>query len=112
MPPQVAPYHLRLDWLIWFLPFAVKVTDQGIRVWRYDVWFLRFVQRLLTGDRAMLRLMGKNPFADAPPGFIRALFYRYRYSDPHIKCETGAWWTRELLGVYLQPISLDRLKRL
>src|SRR5438309_729318 len=21
MPPQVAPYHLRLDWLVWFLPF-------------------------------------------------------------------------------------------
>jgi hypothetical protein len=56
--------------------------------------------------------MGKNPFADAPPGMVRALFYRYRYSDAHTKRETGAWWTRELLGVYLEPISLEMLKRL
>lgn len=112
MPPQIAPYHLRLDWLIWFLPFSVAVTGSGIRVSRYDVWFLRFVQKLLTGDAAILRLMGKNPFAEAPPVLIRALFYRYRYTDWKTKRQTGAWWTRELLGTYLDPISLEALKRI
>ncbi|HET9840035.1 MAG TPA: lipase maturation factor family protein, partial [Candidatus Angelobacter sp.] len=29
-PPQFAPYHLRLDWLMWFLPFAVGVSESGI----------------------------------------------------------------------------------
>jgi hypothetical protein len=112
MPPQIAPYHLRLDWLIWFLPFTVAVTGSGIRVWRYDVWFVRFVQKLLAGDAGILGLMGKNPFAAQPPVFIRALFYRYRYSDWHMKRETGAWWTRELLGVYLDPVSAETLKKI
>ncbi|HEY4358759.1 MAG TPA: lipase maturation factor family protein [Acidobacteriaceae bacterium] len=110
MPPQVAPYHLRLDWMIWFLPFTVLVTPNGIRVRGYERWFARFIQRLLKGDRALLRLMGKNPFQESPPVYIRALFYRYRYTDAKTKAETGAWWTRELLGVYMQPISLDILK--
>ena len=110
MPPQIAPYHLRLDWLIWFLPFSVAVTGDGIRVWGYSLWFLRFVQRLLSGDRGILRLMGRNPFPDQPPAFVRALFYRYRYTDLKQKRETGAWWLRERLGVYLQPVSLDAFK--
>ena len=108
-PPQVAPYHLRLDWLIWFLPFSVSVTQRGIRVRGYDVWFIRFVQRLLANDRSLLRLMGDNPFAPHPPLFIRAQFYRYAYTDPRTKRETGAWWTRRLLGTYLPPVSLAEL---
>ncbi len=109
-PPQVAPYHLRLDWLIWFLPFSVTVAGDSIRVYGYSLWFLRFVQKLLSGDRRMLRLMGSNPFPEKPPAYIRALFYRYRYADWKQKRGTGAWWTRQLLGVYLQPVSLDTLK--
>jgi hypothetical protein len=109
MPPQIAPYHLRLDWLIWFLPFSVAIAGNGIRVRGYDRWFLRFVQKLLTGDPGILRLMGNNPFAEQPPVLIRGLFYRYRYTDWQTKRQTGAWWTRELLGNYLEPISLETL---
>ncbi len=108
-PPQVAPYHLRLDWLIWFLPFSVAVTDRGIRVRGYEIWFMRFVQKLLANDPAILGLMGKNPFPATPPVFLRAQFYRYRYTDPRTRAQTGAWWTRELLGAYLPPVSLDQL---
>ena len=111
-PPQVAPYHLRLDWLIWFLPFSVVVTPSGIRVPGYSRWFFNFIQRLLSNDPAILRLMGPNPFPDAPPAFIRALFYRYRYTTPEQKRQTGAWWTRQLLGVYLPPISLEAVEKL
>jgi Lipase maturation factor len=112
MPPQIAPYHLRLDWLIWFLPFSVAITSRGILVRGYDRWYLRFVQRLLTGDPEILRLMRTNPFPEHPPMFIRALFYRYRYTDSHTKSETGAWWSRELLGNYLEPISFEALKEM
>lgn len=111
-PPQIAPYHLRLDWLIWFLPFSVVVTPSGIRVPGYSRWFFNFVQRLLTNDRALLSLMGPNPFPEAPPAFIRALFYRYRYSTSDQKRQTGAWWSRQLLGTYLQPISLDLFEKI
>lgn len=112
MPPQVAPYHLRLDWLIWFLPFSVAITSKGIRVPGYEAWFLRFVKRLLGGDRAMLRLMGTNPFPEQPPAYIRAQFYRYRFTDWKAKRQTGAWWARELLGEYLEPVSLEMLERI
>ena len=111
-PPQIAPYHLRLDWLIWFLPFSVIVTPSGIRVPGYSRWFFNLVRRLLSNDRQILRLMGKNPFPDAPPAFIRALFYRYRYTTPEQKRQTGNWWSRQLLGLYLPPINLDSLDKL
>ena len=111
-PPQVAPYHLRLDWLIWFLPFSVGVTANGIRVRGYDLWFMRFMRKLLTNDRDILKLMRKNPFADQPPAHIRALFYQYRYTTAQQKRETGAWWSRKLLGTYFPPMSLDTLDRL
>ncbi len=112
MPPQVAPYHLRLDWLIWFLSFSVAVSADGIRVWRYDLWFLKLIRKLLTGDPATLSLIGNNPFAERPPVFIRALFYRYQYTNWQQKRHAGAWWTRRLLGVYLKPVSLDNLEQI
>jgi hypothetical protein len=109
-PPQIAPYHLRLDWLIWFLPFSVVVTPHGIRVPGYDPWFLRFVQRLLRNDPGLLRLMGPNPFPAQPPALLRAQFFRYRYTTPQQRRATEAWWIREPLGLYLEPVSLRSLE--
>lgn len=111
-PPQVAPYHLRLDWLIWFLPFSVRVTGHEIHVPGYSQWFLRFIQRLLAADPAILKLMRKDPFEGKSPAFIRALFYQYRFTTPEEKRQTGAWWVRKLLGVYLPPTSREVLDRL
>ncbi len=111
MPPQVAPYHLRLDWMIWFLPFTVSVTSRGIHVRGYERWFLRFIKKLLANDPAILRLMRANPFPDQPPACMRARFYRYRYTDPATKRATGAWWTRELLGEYLTPVDMQSFPR-
>jgi len=110
-PPQIAPYHLRLDWLIWFLPFSVVVTGNGIRVSGYSRWFLNFIHKLLTADPGILRLMGANPFPENPPTFIRALFYQYRFTTADEKRRTGAWWSRQLLGTYLPPMSLEMLLR-
>lgn len=111
MPPQVAPYHLRLDWMIWFLPFSVTVTGAGIRVWGHKLWFLRFLRKLLAGDEATLRLMRKNPFAGEPPKMLRALFYYYRFTTGEEKRQSGAWWVRRLLGVYLEPVSGEMLEK-
>lgn len=111
-PPQIAPYHLRLDWLVWFLPFSVVVTSRGILTRSHPKWFLRLIQKLLHGDRAILRLMGTNPFPEEPPAYVRALFYQYRYTDWREKRRTGAWWTRELIGEYLPPVSLHELREI
>jgi hypothetical protein len=95
-PRQIAPYQPRLDWAIWFA--AMSTPD------RYP-WSLHLVWKLLHNDRGVLRLLANDPFPDAPPHFVRALLYRYRFAptdDP-----AGAFWRRELLGDWLPPLSID-----
>ncbi|HWG51222.1 MAG TPA: lipase maturation factor family protein [Candidatus Acidoferrales bacterium] len=111
MPPQLAPYHLRLDWLMWFLPFSVMVTGSGALVPGYEVWFMRFVQKLLQDDAAALTLIKHNPFRGKRPAFIRALYYEYHFTSRQEKRETGAWWTRRLIDEYLPPVSLAHLRQ-
>jgi hypothetical protein len=97
MPPQFAPYHLRLDWLMWFLPLSSRYGER---------WFVPFLVRLLEGDRPTLALLRSNPFPDRPPRFVRAQLYRYRFTSWRERRETGAWWVRTPLGEYVQPIRL------
>ncbi|HWO43264.1 MAG TPA: lipase maturation factor family protein [Candidatus Eisenbacteria bacterium] len=104
-PPQIAPYHLRLDWLMWFLPFSVVVGRNGIIARGSERWFERFVARLLEGDRPTLKLLRRNPFPGAPPKFIRARFYLYQYTDREERRKSGAWWKRTLIDEYLPPVS-------
>ncbi len=106
IPPVIAPYHLRLDWLMWFLPFSVRVTPRGIAVMREETWFLAFIGKLLEGDRAVLRLLKTNPFPDAPPVFIRARYFLYRFTTRAERRETGRVWTRSYLDDYLPPARL------
>jgi lipase maturation factor len=110
-PPQVAPYHLRLDWLMWFLPFSVMVTGSGALVPGYEVWFMRFIQKLLQDDASALRLIEHNPFSGKRPAFIRAMYYEYHFTSWQERRETGAWWTRRLIDAYLPPVSLSHLRQ-
>jgi hypothetical protein len=97
MPPQVAPYHLRLDWLMWFLPLSARYGER---------WFVPFLVKLLEGDRPTLALLRSNPFPDRPPRFVRARLYRYRFTTAEERRETGAWWSRTLIGEYMPPVAL------
>lgn len=96
-PPQVAPYHLRLDWLMWFA--ALSSYEQ-------EPWFIHFVGKLLEGDPAVLGLIRTNPFPHEPPRYVRALLYEYHFTTPQQREETKAWWTRKLAGNYFPPVSL------
>lgn len=106
----MAPYHLRLDWLMWFIPFSVDVDDNRIRTSGFDLWFVRFMEKLLEGDAKTLKLLGYNPFPDKPPRFVRAYYFRYQYTDAARRKETGAWWKRTLVGDYLPPVSLSGIR--
>jgi len=97
--PQVAPYHLRLDWLMWFAALSTRYSDQ---------WLRPFLVKLLTGDSAALSLLRHNPFPDAPPRRVRARYYRYRFTTWRDRRETGVWWVRELIGDYVPPVGLRR----
>ena len=112
LPPQIAPYHLRVDWLMWFLPFTVDVHENRPLVDGYEFWFLRFMKKLLEGDRPTLSLLGPGPFTAQPPTFVRARFYRYRFTTWQERRRTGAWWRRELIGDYLPPVDLSALRAL
>ena len=109
MPPQIAPYHLRLDWLMWFLPFSVIVAEGRIQISGYEVWFLRLIQKLLENDAATLKLFRHNPFEGKRPTSVRAVFYHYRYADWNERKETGTWWVRRQVDVYLPPVSISQL---
>ncbi|WP_309053904.1 lipase maturation factor family protein [Streptomyces sp.] len=99
LPRPFAPYHLRLDWLMWFAALSPGYAGD---------WFGPFVERLLEGDRDTLRLLGHNPFPDAPPVHVRARLYRYRYTTWRELRETGAWWHRALVREYLPPTRLRK----
>jgi len=98
MPPQVAPYHLRLDWLMWFAAMPSPYRDP---------WFIRLVERLLEGDQATLALLKENPFPGHPPHQIRALHYRYRFTTAAERRRSGQWWDRELEGTYFPAVALS-----
>ncbi|MFE2262510.1 lipase maturation factor family protein [Streptomyces griseosporeus] len=97
-PRQFAPYHLRLDWLMWFAALSPAYAGQ---------WFGALVERLLEGDRATLRLLRRSPFPpDAPPRYIRARLFRYRFTTWRELRETGACWERTYVREFLPPTRL------
>jgi Lipase maturation factor len=100
-PPQIAPYHLRLDWLMWFVALTPAYGDG---------WLLPLLRRLLEGDRATLALLRSNPFPSSPPRYLRARLYRYRFSTREERRATGAWWVRELESTLVGPLALRRVE--
>ena len=96
-PPQVAPYHLRLDWLMWF---AAMSSAQDYP------WFPQLLLKLLEGDAGTIGLLRSNPFPDHPPRWIRAQLYLYRFTSPAEHTATGRWWNRELAGQYFPAVRL------
>jgi hypothetical protein len=104
-PSQWAPYHLRLDWLMWFLPLRSLVLSSGVLTRGYPSWFIRLVEKLLAADPATLALLGTNPFPEQPPTHVRASFYAYQLLGPAERRRTGAYWKRQHIGEYLPPRS-------
>ena len=98
VPRQFAPYHLRLDWLMWFAAMESPYRHQ---------WFIAFAVKLLEGDRGTLKLLRHNPFEKRPPALIRASLYRYRFSTWSQLRREGEWWVRSYVSEYLPAIALD-----
>lgn len=101
-PRQWAPYHLRLDWLMWFAALSPSYAR---------TWLLPFVVRLLDNDPDTLRLLRHSPFRTTRPRHIRALLYEYRYTAPSELRRTHTCWTRTLISEYLPPLTLDVIQR-
>ncbi|WP_245678286.1 lipase maturation factor family protein [Chondromyces crocatus] len=93
-PCFLTPWHLRLDWQIWFAAQS-DIERQP--------WLVHLAYKLLSGDPAVKQLFAVDPFPDSPPRFIRAELYRYEFTRPG---EEG-WWKRTYVGEYLRPIALE-----
>ncbi|WP_406247582.1 lipase maturation factor family protein [Microbacterium sp. M] len=92
MPRQFAPYHLRLDWLMWFLPLGRSLND----------WFTAFLVRLLEADPPTLRLLAADPFDGERPRWVRAVSYRYRFAPRR----ADAVWVRDRRREVMGAVSL------
>ncbi|MEV0930818.1 lipase maturation factor family protein [Streptomyces phaeochromogenes] len=98
-PRQFAPYHLRLDWMMWFAALSPAYAES---------WFGALVERLLENDRDTLRLLRRSPFPpDTPPRYVRARLFRYRFTTWRELRETGACWERTYVREFLPPTRLD-----
>ena len=101
IPPQIAPYHCRLDWQMWF------AAMRGIR---NAPWLVKLIKQFLQDDKPTLKLIKNNPFEDESPKYIRAQLFNYEFTNFKEKRESGNWWKREYLSPYLNPVSLKDLK--
>ncbi|MGZ8184476.1 MAG: lipase maturation factor family protein [Methylobacter sp.] len=85
------PHQPRLDWQMWFAALETPAADS---------WFARFMEKLQEGSPQVLSLLAANPFPDKPPVYVRALLYRYFYTTPEQRADTGQIWQREYLRDY------------
>jgi hypothetical protein len=96
LPRQFAPYHLRLDWLMWFLALGSRDSP----------WFEVFLLRLLEADRPTLKLLRSDPFGGRAPRAVRATMYLYRFATREEKRRTGDRWVRSEVGALVPAVSL------
>jgi len=92
-PEFTTPYMPRLDWQMWFAALGDSSNNP---------WIVLFLNRLLDGSPPVLHLLETNPFPDHPPRYVRAVLYEYQFTDFPTRRSTGAWWHRDLIGIYCQ----------
>jgi predicted DCC family thiol-disulfide oxidoreductase YuxK len=96
------PHQPRLDWQMWFAALGSP---------RDNPWFIMLMWRLLQGSPPVLALLQFNPFTEAPPKYVRAQLYDYRFADAPTHRATGQWWTRRLEGLYFPQVSAADFRR-
>jgi len=94
-PPQIAPYHYRFDWQMWFASMSAPEDYP---------WTVTLVNKLLHNDPAATQLFAENPFPVAPPRYIRATLYRYSFATAQAPAKV--YWTRQRIGNWLPAIGL------
>ncbi|KAE8763366.1 lipase maturation factor family protein [Georgenia thermotolerans] len=103
LPRQWAPYHLRLDWGMWFLALGSPSQHR---------WFTVFLLRLLEADRPTLGLLRHDPFAGRRPRYVRARVFRYRFSTWEELRRTRQWWQRQERALLVAPQNLQNMHQL
>ena len=95
-PRIYAPYQPRFDWNLWFA---------SLGSWREYPIVPNTEVRLLANDKDVLELFAGNPFGREPPRQVRAVLWQYWFTSMAEKHATGAWWKRELIGLYAPTLE-------
>ncbi len=95
-PCWVTPYHLRLDWQMWFSAMRPQIQEP---------WLVTLAQKMLKNDSWVDRQLAHNPFSGGEaPRFVKMDLYRYEFSK--ISESSEAWWRRSYVKSYMPAISL------
>lgn len=106
-PAIITPYHCRLDWQIWFAAIpAIPGKLESLPRPEHYPWTANFIWKLLHNDRGTLGLLANDPFPGTPPRYVRALVYRYRFTEPFSGGGSTGWWERERVGIWFPAVSL------
>jgi hypothetical protein len=115
-PCYFAPYHPRLDMGTAYTATCVydgslygSLISDGTPYGSYarSSWLERTCQRLLEGDAPVLSLFGENPFAEAPPSWMRVCTLVMTPTTLEMRRRTGHWWHVRRLGLIVQPMQKE-----
>ena len=95
-PRIYAPYQPRFEWNLWF----ASLSD-----WQQSNFVALTEEQLLENDPDVLALFRGNPFAQAPPRYVRAMLWQYWFTSMDEKKRTGNWWRRDLIGLYAPVLT-------
>lgn len=93
----VAPHQPRLDWQMWFAALGRL---------EHNPWMSALCEDLLKNTPEVTALLAHNPFPEAPPRYLRAVRYEYRFTTRAERLATGRTWERTPLDYYLAPVAL------
>ena len=97
-PALIMPHQPRVDWQIWFVPLHP----------RHLPWFGSFLEALLDNSPTVSALLADNPFADAPPRYLRVNAWQYNFTTTAERKATGDWWKRTALGTFTPLPGMER----
>ncbi|NNJ96804.1 MAG: lipase maturation factor family protein [Gammaproteobacteria bacterium] len=98
-PQWIMPHQPRLDWQMWFVTLSPKHLP----------WFEELLYTLLEESHDVDSLLQHNPFPEQPPRFIKVDAYRYTFTTPEQRAQTGHWWQREAQGPFLPLPAVYRI---
>lgn len=98
-PQWIMPHQPRLDWQMWFVTLSPKHLP----------WFEEMLYTLLEESHDVDSLLQHNPFPEQPPRFIKVEAYRYTFTTPEQRAQTGHWWQREAQGPFLPLTGVARI---
>ncbi|MEE2789839.1 MAG: lipase maturation factor family protein [Myxococcota bacterium] len=101
---RFAGVHMpRLDWQMWFAALYPRCSTR---------WFFGFLEALLEGSPSVRALLAEDPFADAPPRYLRVKRASAVFTTAAQRRDTGNAWRFEAGGEYCPIVDRARLSQI